>query len=59
MDDFAYLLVRASKALGNTLGVAQLLEVEPLQVYRWIAGMDPPSDARRAELTARLQQVFG
>ena len=59
MDDFAYLLVRASKAVGNTLGVAQLLEVEPLQVYRWIAGLDQPSEERRAELSARLLQVFG
>ena len=59
MDDFAYLLVRASKAVGNTLGVAELLEVEPVQVYRWIAGVDEPTEERLAELTARLQQVFG
>jgi len=58
MDDFAYLLVRASKALGTTLGVAQLLDVEPLQVYRWIAGLDRPGDERMEELSERLQGLL-
>jgi hypothetical protein len=58
MDDFAYLLVRASKTLGTTLGVAQLLEVEPLQVYRWIAGLDCPAEQRMEELSERLQGVL-
>jgi hypothetical protein len=58
MDDFAYLLVRASKVLGTTLGVAQLLEVEPLQVYRWIAGLDHPAEERIEELSERLQAVL-
>jgi hypothetical protein len=58
MDDFAYLLVRASKMMGTTLGVALLLEVEPLQVYRWIAGVERPADERIGELTERLQTVL-
>ena len=58
MDDFAYLLVRASKALGTTLGVAQLLDVEPLQVYRWIAGLDRPAEDLIEQLSERLQGVL-
>jgi len=58
MDEFAYLLVQASKVLGTTLGVAQLLDVEPLQVYRWIAGVDQPAVAHQDLLTARLQTVL-
>jgi DNA-binding transcriptional regulator YdaS (Cro superfamily) len=58
MDDFAYLLVRASRAMGTMLAVATLLDVEPNQVYRWIAGVDRPADERLGELTQRLQGIL-
>lgn len=58
MDQFAYLLVRASRAMGTMLAVATLLDVEPNQVYRWIAGVDRPGDDRMGELTERLLEVL-
>ncbi len=58
MNDFPYLLVRASRATGTVLDVAVLLQVEPAQVYRWIAGMDLPSDERIGDFKARLQRVL-
>jgi hypothetical protein len=58
MNDFPYLLVRASRTAGTVLDVALLLQVEPAQVYRWIAGVDLPTQERAGELTARLQSVL-
>lgn len=58
MDNFPYLLVRASRVLGTMLAVATLLEVEPNQVYRWIAGVELPSHERIGELTERLEAVL-
>ena len=58
MNDFPYLLVRASRSAGTVLDVALLLQVEPAQVYRWIAGVDLPTQERAGELTARLQSVL-
>lgn len=58
MNDFPYLLVRASRSTGTVLDVALLLQVEPAQVYRWIAGVDLPTQERAGELTARLQSVL-
>jgi hypothetical protein len=58
MDDFLYLLVRAARATGTVLDVAMLLQVEPSQVYRWIAGMDLPSDERIGDFKAQLQRVL-
>lgn len=58
MEDFPYLLVRAARVMGNTLAVATLLDTQPAQVYRWIAGVDLPDAKRIAELNTRLQQVL-
>ena len=58
MNEFPYLLVRASRALGTMLAVALLLEVEPRQVYQWIAGVELPTHERISELAARLQAVL-
>jgi hypothetical protein len=58
MNDFPYLLVRASRELGTMLAVAALLGEEPRQVYRWIAGIDLPDDGRVGELTDRLLAVL-
>ncbi|HYR34022.1 MAG TPA: hypothetical protein VEQ87_07010 [Burkholderiales bacterium] len=58
MNDFPYLLVRASRTTGTVLDVALLLQVEPAQVYRWIAGVDLPTQERAGELTARLRSVL-
>jgi hypothetical protein len=57
MDDFPYLLVRASRSMGTMLAVATLLETPPAQVYRWIAGLELPTGERLGELKARLQQI--
>ena len=58
MNDFPYLLVRASRLTGTVLDVALLLQVEPAQVYRWIAGIDLPTDERMGEFTQRLQGLL-
>lgn len=58
MNDFPYLLVRASRELGTMLAVAALLDEEPRQVYRWIAGVDLPDNRRVDELTERLLTVL-
>ena len=55
---FPYLLVRASRAMGTMLAVATLLEEEPSQVYRWIAGVELPPDQRMVELSERLRTVL-
>jgi hypothetical protein len=57
-DNFADVLVRASRIVGSLLGVARLLEVEPLQVYYWIASVDRPTDERRRELEVRLSSLI-
>ena len=44
--------------MGTMLAVATLLEEEPSQVYRWIAGIGLPPDARMVELSERLQTVL-
>ena len=58
VNDFPYLLVRAARVSGTVLDVALLLHVEPAQVYRWIAGIDLPTDERAGEFTARLQSLL-
>lgn len=58
MKDFPYLLVRASRELGTMLAVATLLDEEPRQVYRWIAGLDLPDRTRIDQLAARLRTVL-
>lgn len=58
MNDFPYLLVRASRSAGTVLDVALLLQVEPAQVRRWIAGIDLPTEERIEEFTARLQDIL-
>jgi hypothetical protein len=57
-NDFPYLLVRASRVAGTVLDVALLLQVEPTQVYRWIAGIDLPADERIGEFRDRLQSLL-
>ncbi len=57
MNDFPHLLVRASEVMRTLLHVAMLLQVEPKQVYRWMAGVERPSDERLDELKERLLAV--
>jgi hypothetical protein len=57
MNDFPDLLVRASVVMRTLLDVAMLLQVEPKQVFQWMAGIERPSDERIDELTERLQTV--
>ena len=55
---FPYLLVQASQAMGTMLAVATLLDEEPSQVYRWIAGVELPPQDRMAEMSERLSAVL-
>jgi hypothetical protein len=58
MNEFPYLLVRAARELGTMLAVATLLQEEPRQVYRWIAGLDLPDRERVGQLSERLHTVL-
>lgn len=58
MNEFPYLLVRAARELGTMLAVATLLQEEPRQVYRWIAGLDLPDHERVGQLSERLHTVL-
>ena len=58
MNEFPYLLVRVARELGTMLAVATLLQEEPRQVYRWIAGVDLPDLPRVDELSQRLRAVL-
>jgi hypothetical protein len=58
MNEFPFLLVRASRELGTMLAVASLLGEEPRQVYRWIAGVDLPDGDRVGQLTERLLTIL-
>ena len=58
MHDFPRLLLNASIAMGTPLAVARLLGVAPLDVYRWMAGLEHPSTAHVDASRARLQQAL-
>jgi len=58
MRDFPRLLLNASMAMGTPLAVAQLLDVQPQLVYRWMAELERPSDAHLGVSRARLEQVL-
>ena len=53
-NNFAFALIRASQALGSLLDVAQLLGVEPKQIYLWIADVEAPTAEQRSELEDKL-----
>ena len=57
LESFADILVRASKASGSLLDLAELLGVEPRQVYRWIADVERPSEERQLEIEGRLSRL--
>ena len=57
MHEFTNLLLAASHKLGTLLDVANVLEVEPNVVYRWIAGFDRPTPASVTMYKARLIQL--
>lgn len=58
-DDFSSTLVRAVRAMGSLLEVAVLLDVQPRQVYRWMAELDRPSGEQRLEIEDRLRARAG
>jgi hypothetical protein len=55
MDGFSNLLLRASETLGAPAYLAQALGCAPVEVYRWIAGIDQPGLAERQALAMRLR----
>ena len=42
MNEFANLLIRASRTMGTLYALAMLLNAEPREVYHWIAGIERP-----------------
>jgi len=57
MYEFSQLLIRASQTVGTVLGVANLLEVDPRLVYRWIAGFERPEPASVEFFVMRLRAL--
>ena len=57
MYEFTQLLIRASQTLGTVLGVANLLEVDPRLVYRWIGGFERPEPASVELFVMRLRAM--
>lgn len=53
-DQFADILVRASKAEGSLLALGMRLGVAPALLYRWIAQTERPSEEQRRELEKAL-----
>ena len=58
MNEFANLLIRASRTMGTLYALAMLLNAEPREVYHWIAGIERPNAERMGELLARLDTVL-
>lgn len=58
MNEFANLLVRASRTMGTLYALAVVLNAEPREVYHWIAGVERPRPERLGELLARLDTVL-
>lgn len=54
MADFITTAFQASRVLGGPHRLARRLGVEPDELYRWIAGLDLPTEDRRAELRKRI-----
>jgi hypothetical protein len=55
MYEFSELLIRASQVVGTVLGVANVLEVDPRLVYRWMAGFEQPDAAQIEVFVMRLR----
>ena len=55
---FAFSLIQASRAAGSLLAVAQLLGVEPKQVYFWIAELEQPSGEQRQDFEKKLRPLI-
>lgn len=58
MHDFPRLLLNASMAMGTPLAVAKLLGVNPLDVYRWMAGLERPPQVHVDASRLRLKQAL-
>ena len=58
MYEFTQLLIRASQTLGTVLGVANLLEVDPRLVYRWIAGFERTEPASVEVFVMLLRAMY-
>jgi hypothetical protein len=58
MEDFANLMLRASKALGAPSHLARRLGLQPSEVYRWIAGVDQPARPQLGYFQARLIELL-
>ena len=55
---FAFSLIQASRAAGSLLAVAQLLGVEPKQVYFWIAELEQRSGEQRQDFEKKLRPLI-
>jgi hypothetical protein len=56
MDTFCDDLLQAAIAKGTIRKVAEALEVEAAQIFRWLGGLDP-ADQEPAQIAARLKQL--
>ena len=51
-------VIHASERMGSLLHVAMALEVEAGELYRWLAGVERPSDSRIPELEKRTAKLL-
>ena len=58
VEEFANLMLRASKALGAPSHLARHLGLQPSEVYRWIAGVERPARPRLGYFQARLIELL-
>jgi hypothetical protein len=54
MADFINAAFQASQVLGGPHRLARRLGVQPDELYRWIAGLDLPSEGTRLDLQRRI-----
>ena len=58
LKHFCARVIHASERMGSLLHVAIALEVEPGELYRWLAGVERPSNARMPELEKRTTRLL-
>lgn len=57
-NEFSLLLCQATSAAGSLLDVANALEVQPIQIWRWISEVERPTEAELSDLHVKLKRLL-
>ena len=57
-NEFSLLLCHATSAAGSLLDVANALEVQPIQVWRWISEVERPTEVEILHLHVKLERLL-